>query len=43
MPFTLQQYVIKLSVMGFTIGIGLWCGWNDRLVHFILLISSGNK
>lgn len=36
MPFTLQQYVIKLSVMGFTIGIGLWCGWNDSFSAFYI-------
>ena len=36
MPFTLQQYAIKLSVMGCTIGIGLWCGWNDSFSAFYI-------
>lgn len=36
MPFTLQQYAIKLSVMACTIGIGLWCGWHDSFSAFYI-------
>ena len=36
MPFTLQQYAVKLLVMFFTIGIGLWCGWHDSYNAFYI-------
>lgn len=36
MPFTLQQYAVKLAVMCCTIGIGLWCGWHDSFSAFYI-------
>lgn len=36
MPFTLQQYAIKLSVMACTTVIGLWCGWHDSFSAFYI-------
>lgn len=36
MPFTLQQYAVKLAVMLCTIGIGLWCGWHDSFSAFYI-------
>lgn len=36
MPFTLQQYAVKLAVMCCTIAIGLWCGWNDSFSAFYI-------
>ncbi len=36
MPFTLQQYAVKLAVMFCTIGIGLWCGWHDSFSAFYI-------
>lgn len=36
MPFTLQQYAVKLAVMSCTIGIGLWCGWHDSFSAFYI-------
>lgn len=36
MPFTLQQYAVKISVMACTVGIGLWCGWHDSFSAFYI-------
>lgn len=36
--WTLQQLMIKIGVMTFTIGIGLWCGWSDSYSSFYIAV-----